>query len=185
MIATEMTYPSAHDDPRARATKAEVVHSERDFTVMTFQQVFVVIFHQETTVSAVGTLRRELPAFAAQHPAGIALLTIVEPDAPMPTSDAREALADFMNDKRQSILISGVAYEGTGFRAAAVRSVVTGLTVLARQPFPHKVFPTIDDASQWMITNLRGGKAGPTEVRGLIDAISAARAELQETSAEN
>jgi hypothetical protein len=152
---------------------------------MIYKEVFVVIFHHETTVSAAVTLRKEYTAFAAQHPAGTGLLTIVEPDAPMPSSDAREALADFMNDNRQSILVSGVAYEGSGFRAAAVRSVVTGLTMLARQPFPHKVFPTLEDASQWMVANLRGGKAGATEVRRFIDAISAARAELPETSAEN
>jgi hypothetical protein len=34
---------------------------------------------------------------------------------------------------------SAVVLEGTSFRAAFVRSIVTGLTMLAHQPFPHQV----------------------------------------------
>lgn len=181
---THVTQP-ARTTPRLHVTKATVAHSERDFTLMSFKDVFVVIFHHDTTVGGATTLRNRYATFAAQHAAGAGLLTIVEPGAPMPNSEAREALAKFMTENSDSILVSGVAYEGSGFRAAAVRSVVTGLTMLARQPFPHKVFATIDDASEWMITKMRGGGLVASEVRELIEAVSAARAELPETSADN
>ena len=45
--------------------------------------------------------------------------------------------------------------ESDGFRASAVRSVATGLAILARQPFPHRVFPSITTASDWLGKELR------------------------------
>lgn len=176
---------SPQGGPRASEMKADVVHTERDFTLMSFGQAFVVIFHHHTTVAATATLRDSFASFAGQHRDGVALLTIVEPNAPMPSSEAREALANFMADNGDRILVSAVAYEGAGFRAAAVRSVVTGLTMLARQPFPHKVFATLEAASAWLVTKLRGGLGARTEASELIDAVRASRAELPETSADN
>ena len=41
----------------------------------------------------------------------------------------------------------GAATKGTGFRAAAVRSVVTGLTMLAKQAYPHRVCSVHDAVS--------------------------------------
>ena len=57
----------------------------------------------------------------------------------MPPAASRNELAATLRGA-SFIKASAVAFEGQGFRAAAVRGVVTGLTALARQPFPHKVF---------------------------------------------
>jgi hypothetical protein len=34
--------------------------------------------------------------------------------------------------------------------AASIRSVVVGLTLLARQAFPHRVFKSVADATAWI-----------------------------------
>jgi hypothetical protein len=49
--------------------------------------------------------------------------------------------------------------EGNSIRAALVRGVVTGLTMLARQPFPHRVC-SFEDAG------LLFEKANPSTTRG-------------------
>ena len=48
------------------------------------------------------------------------------------------------------LIFSGVAFEGSGFMAASVRSVVVGLTLLAKQTYPHRVFPNVKEASFWI-----------------------------------
>lgn len=125
-----------------------------DHAVGTVEQVLVIIWRVRTLVSAVDAISRAYDALIVDCPEGIGLLNIVEQTAPMPTSDARERIAAFLREST-GIKASAVAFEGTGFRAAAVRSVVAGLSLLARQPFPHKIFPTLETASDWLVPELK------------------------------
>ena len=61
--------------------------------------------------------------------------------------------------------------EGTGFRAAAVRSVVTGLTMLAKQAYPHRVCSVHDAASMLShaLTTASGRSIDPSALRVAID----------------
>jgi hypothetical protein len=63
--------------------------------------------------------------------------------------------------------------EGTGFRAAAVRSVVTGLTMLARQAYPHRVCSLPDAVSMFAQTlpAASGRAINPTALRAAIDEL--------------
>ena len=93
----------------------------------------------------------------------------------MPSSEVRTALARFMTEGARVIRSSAVAFEGAGFRAAAVRGVVTGLTMLARQPYPHKVFATMTDAAQWLTGSLAQTAHVPLDSRELLGALEELR----------
>jgi hypothetical protein len=121
-----------------------LIIKDRDYTLATWQQIFAVIWQRETTMRGAIHLRTACTEFASRHPRGIGLLTIVEPNAPFPPSEVRNSIADFLHDASVFIKCSAVIYEGTGFRAAAVRSVVTGLTLMARQGYPHKVCDLVE-----------------------------------------
>ena len=71
-------------------------------------------------------------------------------------------------------------FEGSGFRAAAVRSVVVGLTMLAKQGFPHKVFANLPDAADWLDAELAHTVADPFSARDLCRAIRELRARIPE-----
>jgi hypothetical protein len=124
-----------------------IVEKEEDYVVASWQQIFAVVWRHETTLKGVQTLHDECRKFATKHPQGIGLLTIVSAGAPMPTSPVRQAVADFLAQGSAYIKCSAVLMEGTGFRAAAVRSVVTGLTMLAKQAYPHRVCSVHDAVS--------------------------------------
>jgi hypothetical protein len=127
---------------------ASVLHAERDFVVGTYGPVFLVIWRIDTT--EVG-MRRVASLFrSARLPERVGMLTVVDENATMPSSEARELGAAFLSKNSKRIVASAIAHEGSGFKAAAVRAVVTGLTMLARQPFPHKVFPDTDRAASWL-----------------------------------
>ncbi|HET9953731.1 MAG TPA: hypothetical protein VFQ61_04490 [Polyangiaceae bacterium] len=123
------------------------VATSPDYALATWQQVFAVIWRRETTLEGAGHLRSACTAFAQHHPKGIGLLTIVESGAPLPVSAVRKEIAAFLGDASSFIKCSAVIFEGSGFRAASVRSVVTGLTLLARQAYPHKVCD-LDEAAR-------------------------------------
>ncbi|WP_433931410.1 serine/threonine-protein kinase [Sorangium cellulosum] len=110
-----------------------------DYVMASWRQIFCIIWRRETAEDDVRRVSEACAEFAKQHPRGIGLLTIVEDGAPLPQAPARRALARFLAEASAFIRCSAVVLEGSGFRAAAVRSVVTGLSLVARQRFPHKV----------------------------------------------
>ncbi|WP_437573812.1 serine/threonine protein kinase [Sorangium sp. So ce887] len=116
-----------------------LVTKDSDYILASWRQIFCVIWRQETTYEGVRRLHDGCRRFAKQHPRGIGLLTIVESGASSPPAPVREALSFFLADASAYIRCSAVVVEGAGFRAAAVRSVVTGLSLVARQRYPHRV----------------------------------------------
>ena len=123
--------------------------STPDHLVVTWRNCLTVFFRHETTLAGVIAVQNVYDRYAKEYPSGLCLLTVVERGAPMPPSDVRLALAKFLESGAGYVKMSAVVHEGAGFSAAAVRSVVTGLALLTRLPFPHRVFASVEDAVSW------------------------------------
>jgi len=134
--------------------KPTILHSDPDLSVATLEHSLVCVWHGDTTTSGVSRITRELNMFSASHPRGFGLITLVEAKASMPETAERNAIAELLRSFGEKIAASALIFEGEGFRAAAVRSVVAGLNLLARQPYPHKVFGTSEEASNWLAPTL-------------------------------
>lgn len=80
------------------------------------------------------------------------MVTVVEAAADMPDSAARDELARLFRSLSASVVCSALIFEGDGFKAATVRALTTTINLVARQPFPHRVFATVADAAKWMGT---------------------------------
>ncbi|WP_438003823.1 serine/threonine-protein kinase [Sorangium sp. So ce321] len=116
-----------------------LVAKHPDYILASWRQILCIIWRRETTNEGVRRLCDACRDFAKQHPRGIGLLTVIESGAPLPPAAVRKELADFLAGASAFIRCSAVVVEGAGFRAAAVRSVVTGLSLVARQRYPHQV----------------------------------------------
>jgi hypothetical protein len=151
----------------------KIVQKDDNYVLASWQQIFAVVWRNETTLDGVRALHSECSKFATKHPRGIGLLTIVSAGAPMPASPVRQAVAAFLAQGSLYIKCSGVLMEGTGFRAAAVRSVVTGLTMLAKQAYPHRVCSVHDAASMLAhaLTAAGGRTIDPAALRVAIDEL--------------
>ena len=137
---------------------AEMIEATKDHLISTWHNVLILVWKQETTTNGVNKLKATYASLSERFPKNVFLLTIVEQDAPMPASTVRVALADFLASCGGKMVLSGVVHEGSGFRAAAVRSVVTGLAMMANLPYPHKVFANVDDAARWLHMSSPVGK---------------------------
>jgi hypothetical protein len=151
----------------------KLVTKEEDYALAHWQQVFAVLWRRETTVEGARDLARSCSAFAATQPRGIGLLTIVESGAPLPASAARNEIAEFLASGSRFIKCSAVVFEGSGFRAAAVRSVVTGLTLMAKQAYPHKVCSLEDAVSMFerILPEATGRAVSGAEFRTSLDEL--------------
>ncbi|MEO8877812.1 MAG: hypothetical protein ABI461_19620 [Polyangiaceae bacterium] len=158
--------------PPATLEPAATLHlATHDHILATWSNVVILVWRHETTLAGVHAGQQVLADHTRAHPNGVFLMTIVEFGAPMPTPEVRDALATLLASGANRILLSAVAHEGTGFRAAAVRSVVTGLAVLAKLPYPHKVFATVDEASAWFSGNSPIARMWGERAKALADAV--------------
>ncbi len=155
----------------------EIFHVDHDHASARCGDVLVIVWRGTTTKVAVQRLRERLASLGKARHAGIGLLTIVEAGAVLPSNEARDHLARMLREAHQ-VRASAVCFEGDGFRAAAVRGVVAGLTMLARQPFPHKVFSTLELAGAWLVPALREKAAMSIDVPELVTAVRQVREEI-------
>jgi hypothetical protein len=147
-----------------------VVAKTHDYALASLHEIAAVIWRHETTLEGIQNSNKLVAEVARHHPKGIALLTVITDRASMPSSEARKALADLMSTHRL-IRCSAVIMEGTGFRAAAVRSVVTGFALLSQYEFPHRICDV--EGAVKMYTNIMPEVTGrawdPNKIRTAID----------------
>lgn len=126
--------------PVPRRLSTQIYVNNADQLLASCGPVFMVEWRERTLMDGCEALLKECTVYGQSQPGGIGLLTIIHATAPLPEKEERSLIAKFLHQSGGFIKQSTVVVEGEGFRSACVRSVVTGLTQLARQPFPHKVY---------------------------------------------
>lgn len=139
---------------------ATIQSSTKDYLFATWQHLILALWRGNTTVDAVREGQRIFDEHAKAWPDGILILTVVEDGAPMPDAPARDALGKLLQSGAGRTRKSAVVYEGDGFRAAAVRSVVTGISVFSKPPFPHKIFARVAEAAGFLASEAGHGVTG-------------------------
>jgi hypothetical protein len=109
---------------------------------------------------------------AERSPKGFPTLTWILPSAGFTMdSDARHTAAEVTQAFDKEITAMATLIEGSGFQAAAVRAIISGLAVLERTQAPRKVFSELAPAVAWC-----GTFAGAKEPEAIVQALSAMRA---------
>ena len=84
---------------------------------------------------------------------------IHEEGAEMPASAERSVLTEVGRAMPDSTRGCAFVFAGTGFKASAARSVLTGMQLLAKRPYPVKFFGTVEQAAAWSAAET-GSKIG-------------------------
>jgi hypothetical protein len=139
----------------------------RDVVLATYDQLLLALFRGRTTVQAVrraGQLVSELHA-SRQEP--VLVLTVIEEQAPVPPLDSRMELVGFLKKVNGLVGRSAVVFEGEGFRAATVRSIVAGVSLFSRPDYPHRVFASVGAAARFL-ANGRNDVIAPHRVIRMV-----------------
>jgi hypothetical protein len=96
---------------------------------------------------------------------------------PNTTPEAREAITEIVRKHSQGITGAAVVCEGTGFRATAVRSIVTAIHMASRSSHPSKVFAAPEPAIEWLASTRSDGALDAALLRQASEGL---RAKLQE-----
>ncbi len=123
---------------------------DEDYAIARCGNLLVVLWIHETQPEAVRRVGDVLRSIARERGELVGLMQVALPGAKGPEGDARDALIQLVRGGKGVIAASAVVYPGEGFLMAAARAFVSGVAMLARPGFPHMVFPTRVEASDWI-----------------------------------
>ena len=141
-----MKQPAAKRD--SSPYQLDLVEMEEHHVLATFRNVAIAVWVDETSVEAVQRAQRMVERLAHAWSDDIAFLQVFGEDLEHVDARARHALMALLAAGSGSIRDAPVVYEGTGFRAAAIRAIVTGLLTQRGYGFSHRVYSRVEDAAQ-------------------------------------
>jgi hypothetical protein len=129
---------------------AQLFHVDSNLAVGGADGVLVFVWRKQTTLEGTAICREYVERTCANHGREFCVLNIVEAQAALPDAKPRQAIAELLRRAEHWIQASALVFEATGFLAATIRSVVTGITLVAKQGFPHRVFDQVEAAARFI-----------------------------------
>lgn len=116
--------------------------------------VLALLCRSGLTLDAVYTLDQAFER-ATHGERRLGLLVVLAPDIDVRLpGGVREALADVVAQYQGAIAGTAVAFEGRGFTATIVRSVVTAIAMMSAVRFPYKVEDRAERGVEWLAGQL-------------------------------
>jgi len=129
------------------ASELEVLEDDHDHVKGVLSNLVMVVWRRRTLLGPYRAAMQLVTRVGLRHPTGVGVMQVVEVDAVPPDSDTRNAFGEMM--RHPAVKHFSLTHEGTGFKAASVRAIVSGVNALARPRFPHSVHSSVADASRW------------------------------------
>lgn len=151
------------------------VYSDQHHSVATCGNVILTYSAEPPNPHYLAAWAEATSRLAARTNAPIAVITIIDGNSSTPDEPSRKAIRDTISQHRNQIAALAYVVEGRGFAAAAIRSVLSVVSLAARYPFPQKVFSTVNEATQWVA---RTNCASVTSAK-LVAAVETMRGEVR------
>lgn len=166
-----MAKPTNVTPLRGASSQGTLVHLDRHQALFAWKNVGVVIWRGATDAAGVRRIEYMAAEVLSRHPERMVIMGIVETTA-VPPSEEMRVLSAATNDRlaqRGAIAFAGV-FAQSGFFGSLVRGIVTGLTLLARNSYPFKVFSGHREAVAWFADLLgqRGQRLNVDECTAVI-----------------
>jgi hypothetical protein len=140
----------------------------------------LIVLSYTITLAGVEAIGRGMAKLTQGKQKACSISFVERTTGPGTAPDARQAITEIARKYDSGIGGAAIVCGGTGFRATAVRSVVTAIHMASRATYPTKVFSTDAPAFEW----LQGTRANADlDLKLLAEATTALRARLKEQMA--
>lgn len=142
------------------------------WTCATWQDLIVLVWRGEANAERAARNLRYLREFSAARPGGFCIVVVLEIDATPPDDKARQMMSETM--RQLGPTIRGVAYfvPIEGFKGSLMRSVITGLSLVAHEPYPTQAFARLPEATRWLVGRMPPGQApAPARIETVIEKL--------------
>jgi len=139
--------------------------------IILWEDIFVVIDDGAGRPEDYEILHGMIVEQGSHYRAGLGCLTIIPADAKPPSQAARKA----MNAAIEAAPLRCICWlvEGSGFQAAMVRAVLTGMRFVTRPSYPTHIAGDLEQALRWILSNLKGA---PERIDRALDVAATIRA---------
>lgn len=151
------------------AMEIQIDIATRDVVLAVWERVVLAVFIGKTTVQAVRRSAQLVTELHASQQSPVLVLTVVDEHAIVPPLEARMELVGCLKRFNGMVERSAVVFEGEGFRAATVRSIVAGVSLFSRPDYPHRVFASVGAAARFL-GNGRNDALAPHRVTRMVQA---------------
>jgi hypothetical protein len=143
--------------------------------VGSFDDIFVSIWWAPADVAQLLALAEYQEEMARDYPAGYGSLTILGAGAGKVSAEVRAEAERVSRRGSLHIRANAQVIEGTGFGAAAVRSVAMAIMALSGSRAPFKMFDSLSPAAGWLTLKLGKPKLAAPLVNAVLDARTRAK----------
>ena len=114
--------------------------------------VQVILSLEPPTSEVMRKIISGLEALAARCACSTGALLVINSDCPPPNEEARRYIRAEL--ARSSMVAAAQIVEGTGFRGAAMRAVLSMVQLASRAPYPMAVFGNVPEGASWLTAEL-------------------------------
>jgi hypothetical protein len=155
------------------AARLQLEHSGRGLHMASYGAVCVALWQVKPTHSLFEIQRQQLGQVVKQHPGTAAFMCIIEPSSEPPDQELRSASTDMVAAHGTNLAAVACVIEGSGFRAAITRTVLTGIVLVQRNQVPFRFLEDVKAGALWL-----GSRIGRERVAGLHEAMADLRKRL-------
>jgi len=157
---------------RGSSTPLQITLRSEGLLLGGFGHVCVAVWNSKPTMALFESQRAALAATVMRHPGRALFLCIVSSKADPPDQDVRDGSAKMIISHDRQLAGCACVIEGSGFRAAITRTVLTGITLVMRTPSPFGFSDSVTGGCQWL------GQHSPRgSLAGLVEEIARVRAQ--------
>lgn len=120
------------------------------YTVATWGRLAILLWHRTPTVDGIARTVAVMKDLASRRREGVALLMTIPTGYGRPDVPTRDAMVNAMKEQVPGLRGRAIIYGGDGFIASVIRSVFSGLQMLASSPVPMRVFHNVEGAAPWL-----------------------------------
>lgn len=159
------------------AKDLRITHDGGGLMMAAYDHVCVAVWETKPTRDLFEIQRAHLAATVAREPGRAAFMCVVSRRADPPDQDVRDASSKMMASHGRKLTGCACVIEGSGFRSAITRTVLSGIVLVIRSPVPYVFCESVIAACRWLET--RGTRDRLTD---LVDRIDIARAAMKPSS---
>jgi hypothetical protein len=156
-----------------KAPEWDVGHCASGLFVGSVGPVCLALWQTKPTRELVAIQRAHLARAVGKDPRHVAFVCAVAASAHAPDEAERVASSQMINEHGPNLAAVACVIEGTGFRAAITRTVLSGMVFVVRSPSPIRLFDSVAAATPWLAEQL-----GRAHLADLSEQFELARARL-------
>lgn len=151
------------------ASRAVIRYRDSAHCIAWVGNIELVLSREAPTSAVMRTIVAELDGLSKSCGGGTGALLVVNSDCPPPDEAARNVIRAEL--ARTSMLAAAQVVEGTGFRGAAMRAVLSVLQLALRPPFPMQITGNLNEGASWLCKELAARAGRAPDATSVIQAV--------------